>query len=251
MKVMPRLSTLALLALSAAQVNGQVPATVARIVTLDTSTGRPLLEFENTGSKPLRAVVVRDIAGPNRGQVVRQLFSDPLPLDHTSRLEVWSDVDPAHVADQVEIAAVIFGDGTHLGSAPDRDGVDTVAKIFERWRGESDALQAWQKTFAKFPPDDHGFVQAFLAKAAALTVSQIAYSEYTSGVLPVEGGIKATAERLRADLQRGYHLSAGPNDPMNGVHDEASAHRYLVDWMNGRLIASQLQARDAGEAVLP
>ena len=182
MKLVGRLSTAALLALSAAQVHGQVPTNVSRIVTLDTSTGSPLLEFENTGSKPIRAVMVRNVApGANCGQIVRQSSSEPLAANQSSTLQVWSNLNLARVADEVEIAAVIFADGTHLGSAPDQDGIDTVAKFFEEWRGEADAVQAWQKIFAKFPRDDHGFVQAFLAKAAALNVPQVAYSDYQRG----------------------------------------------------------------------
>jgi hypothetical protein len=223
----------------------QVPPTVVRISNLDGQ--QHTLTYQNAGLKPIRAVVLRDA----RGQVTWQLFSEPLAAGLTSSMPVWPDLDPVRLGDEVHVAAVVFSDGTHVGSATDSDGVSVISKLFDQWRGEADATSAWKGVFEKFPSDDRGFLQAFYAKTDALTVSREAYSDYQLGVLPVDAGMKAMAERIRGDLARGYHRSNGPNDPMNSVHDAATAHQFLVTWVNGRVPHSQSKAPDAGEAVLP
>jgi hypothetical protein len=199
---------------------GQVPAAMVSIINIDTSQGTPVLEYQVTGAKPVTAIVIRR-KGPSApagvdhvaggGFVVWQIYQAPLTTNQIGSLPVWNDVDAAHYHNQVEIAAVIFSDGTHVGTAPDIDGVDTVSKLFQRWRGEADATLAWKKVFDQFPQDDHGFVQAFFSKVASLNVPQVAYSDYLSGLLPVDAGMVATANRLRADLARGSHLSIGSN----------------------------------------
>lgn len=228
----------------------QVPASVVRIINLDTSRAMPVLEYQVTGNKAVAAVVVRDIApGPNQGFVVWQIHH-AMTTNQTGSLQVWPDVDAPHFEDQVQIAAVIFTDRTHLGSAPDRaaDGEDAVSEIFDYWRGKAD-VSIWKKAIERLPQDDHGFVQAFLAKAAATQVPEAVYSRYAAGVLEVDAGMKATARRLQRDLANGQHASAGPADPANTVRDEITAHQFLVKWVNDRAGLSQIDATDAGQAV--
>lgn len=222
----------------------KVPQTVVRITNLDGQ--KHTLTFQNAGLKPIRAVVLRNA----RGEITWQVFSEPLASGHSSEIPVWSDLDPVRLSEDVNVAAVVFSDGTHTGAATDSDGVSVVSKLFDQWRGEADATLAWEKLLNQLPTDDHGFLMAFFAKTDSLKVPTQAYSYYQAGVLPVDAGMKATAERIRADLARGRHRSIGPNDPMNDVHDEATAHRFLLTWVDGRVAQSESRAHDAGEVVL-
>ena len=245
------ITLMGMLFLFAASSFGQVPDTVARIVSVNTSQGVPYLEYQNTGSKPIAAVILQYIgSGSNHGSFVWQIHDGSLPPNGMGSLQVWKEVDPAQPTKQVDIAAVIFTDRTHLGSAPTKmmGGTDAVSDIFAKWQGEADAFAAWQTILDKLPTEDHAFIQAFVAKANSVAIPQASSSAYQQGAMTVDAGMKATAKRITGDIARGNHLSIGATDPANGVHDEASAHHFILSWVHSRTVQSQLEAADKGVA---
>lgn len=194
----------ALLIFSAA---AQVPSTVAKITNLDTSSGTPQLEYQNTGSKAITAIVIRNITPtPHKGEVVMAQYPDAmLEPGQSGRLQIWTGLDPDKLGSEVEIAAVIFDDGTRLGSAPDPayNGVDAVDELLEGRRGAADELAKWAKLVQALPKDDRSAVQQFVQAAAALKPGREVHTQYDLGVTEIQAGMRATAERIQAALAKG------------------------------------------------
>jgi hypothetical protein len=237
---------------------GQVPDSVIKFTKLDTSKEEHEIEFQNAGTRPIRAVVIRlidqnagmlkyaggpkegmDSKMPKRGQILWWIReTKPLAQGEKSSVNVFQEVNEVDMANQVEICAVIFADGTHVGSAPDPiRGQDAVADIFEMWQGRADAEAAWKKEMAGAPKDNHAWLEKFLSKAESFDENEGSYSLYNAGEREVAGGLQALAQRVRGEVSK-------------GVRSEASARSLIQQRLDANLARTATLATNAGKADL-
>lgn len=68
----------------------------------------------------------------------------------------------------MEVAAVIFADGTYIGSAPDsaHRGQDAVSEIFEYRAGEAEAWNDWNNIALGLTADNQAAIDEYLKLAA-------------------------------------------------------------------------------------
>lgn len=211
-------------ALSIASSSAVVPVSIAKIVNLDTSGGAPKIEVENTGAKPISAIVLKNVTVSTTVDNAVKIAEFPGPESalqpgQTRSLDIngWQGLDIGKINSQVEIAAVIWTDGTHAGSVadPSYNGIDAVDEIFEQRRGESDEMAMWAKIVAALPKDDHAAIQQYLNDVAnahfaatpellAAHVGPIAYNKYDVGKYMIQQGMYDTAARIKNALAHGY-----------------------------------------------
>ncbi len=116
-------------------------ATVAENVAHVTSVQNSTLEFMNTGRKAITGVVIRRLNPAPVDVIWADFYESPLEPSQTMKLHGWSDRGLT-----VEIAAVIFKDGTTLGGAVDRgNGQELVSEIFARRKGEAAEWARWKE----------------------------------------------------------------------------------------------------------
>ncbi len=207
-----------------------VPQTVAKITSLDTSSATPQLAFQNTGTKALAAIVFRNLTPEHRGEVVITQYSPALAPGAADSVRAWPDLDGGRLATQVEIVAVIFADGTHLGSAPDPadNGTDAVDEVFEQRRGAADELRKWAKLVESLPPDDLAALGAFVKSASALPPDGQYSTAYELGVANIQRGMRARAERIAAALRQGSDAKSVRAQYLGHIPEDAATAAKLA-----------------------
>lgn len=183
----------------------QVPTNIAAITNLDVSSGSPQMEYQNTGSKALTAIVIKNLTPEHKGEVVMAEYpSAPLAPGQTRSLPVWSGLDAGKLASEVEIAAVIFADGTHLGSAPNPayNNVDALDEIFELRRATAAALAKWAAVVNTLPADDRAALEKFVSADPGEPKREF-QSQTAIGAADIQSGMHQLALKIKQALVQG------------------------------------------------
>jgi hypothetical protein len=159
------------LAVAMLDLPAQVPGSVARIITtMPQKDGITMGEYENTGSKPITAIVIEKPVTGLDGMTTTMVSADfpGQPLGHNGRgmLQVWNDTPVT----EMYVAAVIFEDGTTMGySRPNPEAPDVVTAIFLRRKGEAEALARWHNFVKSLAgKDDKTAIAEFIKAANAI-----------------------------------------------------------------------------------
>ena len=156
------------LAVAVLDLPAQVPESVARITsTMPQKNGATMGEYENTGSKPITAIVIEKPVTGLDGMTITMVSADfpGQPLGHNGRglLQVWNDTPVT----EMYVAAVIFEDGTTMGySRPNPEAPDVVTAIFSRRRGEAEGWSRWNNVVKSLAGKDDKTAIAEFVKAA-------------------------------------------------------------------------------------
>lgn len=106
---------------------------------------------KNIGTQPIMAYVVHTggwemhVDPPNFINTAPSIL-DSFAIEPGKTIEIH--IKPT---DQLEIPAVILADGTVLGSAVTKEGMDVVKYIFDEWRAEATELRHWAAVAAQRP----------------------------------------------------------------------------------------------------
>src|SRR5205823_3206612 len=133
-------------------------------------------------------------------------------------LQVWNGLDPAQLDQQLKVVAVIYDDGTHIGSAPDPayKGTDVIAEIFEARKGRADEWAKWKDFISHLPQDDNLALAQFFKAAEQLHIDTTSYSQYDSGVSEARAAIQASVKRMRDALAAHTQCSIATIADANG-----------------------------------
>ena len=196
----------------------QVPGDFLKITNLELSSGTPTLEYENVGQKPVTAFAIENLTREHKGElvIVEYPYGSLAPAERRAGLQVWNGLDPAQLDQQLKVVAVIYDDGTHIGSAPDPayKGADVIAEIFEGRKGRADEWAKWKDFISHLPQDDNVALAQFFKAAEQLHIDTTSYSQYDSGVNEARAAIQASVKRMRVALAAHTHSAASLRSQM-------------------------------------
>lgn len=133
----------------------RVPSTVAIVKSIDLSNPQnPSAVIEATGLKPITAaVIVNSDPPPDRGDFTTMNFpGSPLSKGQTLPVFAWDN----STLENTYIAAVIFADGTTLGSHLDTaTGKQVIDELFEERKGSAEEWDHWMPLIESGRSDPH------------------------------------------------------------------------------------------------
>ncbi len=218
----------------AIQVAAAVPETVAKIVNVEVDRAHPKIvqmEYVNTGQRPITAIVIQHTLHP--GQVVFADFpGSPLKKGESRAINGWDDYNGP-----LEVAVVVFDDGTVVGKAVDAFSAEDVAtEIFNLRHAQALEWAKWERLIDQYSDSDsHKAVEALIQAAKAI---QIRENRST-----VDGGqivVQQLVQNLARDAEKQLNDRA---------HDEAWIHQYLARTVIGHSATSRAQDNVRREAV--
>lgn len=142
-----------------------IPEDVARIIQIDHPQGQvPLAVIEVTGAKAINGVVMVLVDAdpwPRTANFLGSSFPFPFEAAEHGKLKhiyAW----PNSTVANTRIVAVIFSDGTSLGSHRNPlTGKDVVQEIFDGREAAAVEYSHWNSLLASLPTDPHLRLQAF------------------------------------------------------------------------------------------
>jgi hypothetical protein len=201
-----------------------IPEEIARIIQIDHPEGQvPLAVIEVTGDKAINGVVLVLVDAdpwPLTANFQRSSFLFAFPDDETAhgklkRIYAW----PNSTLANTRIGAVIFSDGTSLGSHRNpRTGKDVVQEIFDGREAAAIELSHWNSLLASLPVDPHTRLRAFAEALKEVTGGDETPSETVYQMDEHNGGSVLLA--LRIMLKR-----------FEAIADEKVACSNLQSWL--------------------
>lgn len=192
---------------------------IAHVTNIQTSP--PAVEFVNTGQKAITGVAIRRLSPLPTDVIWADFYESPIEPHQTMKVIGW-DVPGV----SVEIAAVIFIDGTTAGGPIDRgDGQDLLAGIFTRRKAESREWARWKMML------DHEGPEKFVQAAERVEILKDPLDMEQSGRAAVLHPVQALAESAKVAHAHGDEsvlLKLPQIGEQRHMKAESSARRRVV-----------------------